>query len=355
MKKINLLYILLLSLTIGCNKDYVQETHSEALKAKRVTLKALEPVNDPISIHASGLLQSDTEITLSFKTGGIVNAVNAEEGDYVKKGNLIASLDLEEIEAKVKQAENAFEKAKRDLQRVKNLYADSVATLEQRQDAETALELAEADLSIAQFNLRHSRIIAPVAGRILSKRIESQELVNPGQPAYILASAGTGDQIVKVGLADKDVVKVRTGDSATIAFDAFPDKFYKASVTEISEAANPRTGTYKVELTLAGTYHQDLKNGMVASVELFTRPDSSYYKIPMSALVEADRKTATVYLTEDQKTATKKELQIAELLGDYFTVNSQRLNSPTWIVIEGASYLNDQDSIIAINLTYATP
>jgi len=298
MKKNNLFHVLLPLLIMGCNKDYVQETPSETSKAKRVTLQTLEQVKDPVTIYASGLLKSEAEINLSFKTGGIVKSVLATEGDFVEKGDLLASLDLAEIEARVKQAQNAFDKAKRDLERVKNLYADSVATLEQKQDAETALEVAEADLDIAEFNLKHSKITAPVTGRILSRRVESQELVSAGQSAFVLASAGIGDQIIEVGLSDKDIIKVSNGDSASITFDALPDQTFKASVSEISEAANTRTGTYKVEIRLSGSYHHQLKNGFVARAELFTEPDLPYYKIPMSALVEGDKTNATVFLAK---------------------------------------------------------
>jgi len=348
--KINKLYhMIILILLTGCNKDYVKENPSETSNAKRVTLQALEPMRDPMRMYASGMLRSEAEINLSFKTSGIVKTVKVEAGDHVRKGDLLASLDLEEIKAKVKQARNAFDKAKRDLQRVKNLYADSVATLEQKQDAETALEVAEADLNIAEFNLKHSQIIAPVSGRILSKRVEPQELVSPGQPAFVLASAGAGDQIVKVGLADKDIVKVSIGDSASITFDALPGRSYGAWISEISEASNPRTGTYNVELKLTGRYHQELKNGFVARVELFVPPDASYYKIPVTALVEADKHRATVFMTKDKNVAVKKVLDIHTINGEYFTANHMDTPSPLWLVLEGASYLNDQDSIVAIN------
>lgn len=349
MKKIKLFHIVILTLLTGCNKDYVQENPSEASNAKRVTLQAIEPTWDPMRMYASGLLKSEAEISLSFKTGGIVRTVKAEEGGHVEKGDLLASLDLEEVKAKVKQAKNAFDKAKRDLQRVKNLYADSVATLEQKQNAKTVLEVAEADLNIAEFNLKHSQIIAPVSGRILSKRVEPQELVSPGQPAFMLASAGAGDQIVKVGLADKDIVKVSMGDSASITFDALPGRTYRAWISEISEASNPRTGTYSVELKLSGRYHQELKNGFVARVELFVPPDTSYYKIPVAALVEADKHRATVFMTKDKNVAVKKVLNIHTISGEYFTVKPMDIPSPSWLVLEGASYLNDQDSIVAIN------
>lgn len=349
MKKINLFHIVLLSLILGCNKDYVQETPSERSRAKRVNLKKLEPAKDPVPINASGLLKSESEINLSFKTGGIVESVLTTEGDLVQKGDLLASIDMEEIEAKVKQAQNAFEKAKRDLERVKNLYADSVATLEQKQDAETGLEVAEADLNIATFNLKHSKINAPVTGRILSRRVELQELVSPGQTAFVLASASNGDQKIEVGLSDKDIVKVRIRDSASISFDALPAKIYKASVAKISEAANPRTGTYKIELKLSGQYHNELKNGFVAKVELFTKPDSAYYKIPMSALVEADKTNATVFMSEDRNVAIKKVFRINTINRDHFTVLNAQSDDPSWIVLDGAAYLSHQDSIIAIN------
>ena len=122
-----------------------------------------------LPIYRSGVLAASSEARLSFKTGGIISRIYVDEGDQVKEGQILAILNLSEINAQVKLAESGYQKAQRDLARIEKLFTDSVATLEQKQDLKTAAEVAEARMHIAKFNLRHSKIIAPSAGRILKR------------------------------------------------------------------------------------------------------------------------------------------------------------------------------------------
>ncbi|MCF8412825.1 MAG: efflux RND transporter periplasmic adaptor subunit, partial [Melioribacteraceae bacterium] len=139
-------------------------------------------------IITSGRLISEAETKLSFKIPGIVKKIYVNEGDAVKKGKIIASLDLSEINAQFNQAKNGYEKAVRDFERVKKLHDEEVATLEQLQNTETALSISKSQLEIAQFNLDHSKITAPSDGTILRKLVEENELTNAGYPAVIFGS-----------------------------------------------------------------------------------------------------------------------------------------------------------------------
>ena len=143
-----------------------------------IKVKAAEVVEKNIvfPIHSSGRLSAKTEQKLSFKTGGIINKIFVDEGQSVRKGQLLAELNLSEIRARVNLAEQALGKAERDFNRTGNLFKDSVVTLEQLQNAETALEVAKSNLEIARFNLKYSTIVAPSQGKILRRLMEENEV-----------------------------------------------------------------------------------------------------------------------------------------------------------------------------------
>lgn len=340
-------------LLYGCKQDYAGQT-SEATPtsrapAQRVTVQPLRSSQEPVPIVASGVLASQSEAGLSFKIGGIVQTVDVEAGQYVEQGQRLASLDQAEINAQVTQARNSYEKAERDLRRATRLYEDTVATLEQQQNAQTAFEVAQANLEIAEFNRRYARIVAPVDGKVLEKHIEANELVTPGQPVLTIGGSGReGAQVISVGLADQDIVRVALNDTARVVFDAFPDRPYRARVTQIAEAANPNTGTFAVELTLEGAYVPELKNGFVGKVQLFPLNTPPYYRIPMAALVEGNRQQARVYLTQDQARVRSQTLAVSGIHRDYFTVAAAAIQEPAWVVLQGNAYLSDNDSIQVI-------
>ncbi|WP_185263942.1 efflux RND transporter periplasmic adaptor subunit, partial [Elizabethkingia anophelis] len=107
-------------------------------------------------IEATGVFTTDDETVLSFKNGGVISKITVKEGDAVRKGQLLASVLSSEVDAKAGQAKLAVEKARRDFERASKLYRDSVATLEQMQNAKTALDVAQQDLKSVSFNQQYS-------------------------------------------------------------------------------------------------------------------------------------------------------------------------------------------------------
>ena len=125
-KIFSLLAIILIS--VSCSNRHQKPVSREQLRV-RVTKVIKDTMSLPV--HTSGILVSSEEMKLSFKTGGIVEKIFVREGDRVKKGDILASLNLSEIKANAEQARNVYDKAQRDLKRVENLFRDSAATLEQ--------------------------------------------------------------------------------------------------------------------------------------------------------------------------------------------------------------------------------
>ena len=98
----------------------------------------------------------------------------------------MATLKSAEIAAQVQQVELAVEKAQRDYQRADNLYKDSVATLEQLQNAKTGVDIAKQNLQQVAFNQQYSRIYAPADGFIVKKTANEGELASSGSPVLFM-------------------------------------------------------------------------------------------------------------------------------------------------------------------------
>jgi len=332
--------MILLLLIPGC-----QEKETAKLPEQKIMVKTAAVIQQEFSfpIAASGVLTSPIEMKLSFKTGGIIDQILADEGQYFKMGQLLASLQQSEIEARVQQARSGYEKALRDFQRVSSLYQDSVATLEQKQDAETGLTVARSNLEIAEYNLIHSSITAPTNGRILKRLAERNELVDTGRPIFIFGST-EGAWRVRTGIPDRDIVKVNYGDSAKINFDAYPDQDFMAVVSEIAQTADPYSGTYEVELMLL-PHDKKLIFGFVADIQIFPRVKESYYLIPMEALTEADGRRGTIfYIQSPENIARRSWVDIYRILDGKVAISKGLENIPE-VISEGSPYLKDGSPI----------
>ncbi|HEX7121586.1 MAG TPA: efflux RND transporter periplasmic adaptor subunit [Gemmatimonadaceae bacterium] len=320
----------------GCTRGQAEPVNGTTPLLVRTAPVTVERLARPV--RAAGTLALKDEVTLSFKIGGIIARVAVNEGDQVRHGQLLAALDLAEIDAAVRRATSAVEKAERDLDRARALYADSVATLEQVQNAETALDVARTELTTATFNRQYARIVAPASGTILRRHAEPGELVTAGAPVLTLGSSARG-MVMRAGLADRDVVRVQRGDSATVTLDALPHLHLTGVITEVGASADPMIGTYGVEVRVPRA--RGLASGMMGHVEIHPSTRQAVALMPIDALLEADGDRGVVFvLAGDGARAERREVTIAFVVGDRVAVRDG-LDGVREVITEGAAYLED--------------
>lgn len=335
----SIIYALLISTVfIACSKPEVEAVSKKIVPVK---LAAVQTRDITIPVYCSGMLFTTQQIRLSFKTGGIIAKLAAREGQTVRAGEVLAQLNLDEIDAHVKQAQSGYDKALRDYERVSALFADSVATLEQMQNVETQLNMARSTLQIARFNFEYSSIKAPSDGKILKRFAETNELVGPGTPVFYFGS-GNHEWIVRAGVADRDIIRLEIGDSAAVTFDAYPGKTFIGSVSEIAQAADPQNGTFEVEILLDAEGKR-MAAGFVAQATLLPRSKHNATLVPVSAILEARGHEANIYTVRDGL-AVQLAVEIGSVLGDEIVIR-EGLRNVEHIVTDGAAYLKSGDKV----------
>lgn len=293
---------------------------------------------EAVPIHAPGVFERRTESVLSFKTGGLIRSVAVRPGDQVRAGQVLATLRLDEIDAQVAQARAGVEKARRDFARVDALQRERVTTLENAQDAQTALDLAEAALRVAKFNRAHSVILAPADGRVLRRHAEPEEIAAPGRPILVFA-ADQGGWIARVGVSERDVVRLQAGDRAELGWRGGPAA--AGHVRHIAEAVDPATRTIMVELEMTDPAPRGLRSGFVADVRLFPAPGEARSIVPLAAIVEgADRRAHLFVLRADGRSVQKVAVWVEAIERDSAYLRDA-LPPGARIVTTGAEFLSD--------------
>ncbi len=332
------------TLTFGCSngsdKDVVVET------PVRVAEATAGPAVAPI--EANGLIGAQDEMRLSFKTGGIVRRIVVQEGEVVRKGALLAELELTEVQAQAEQALQMAQKAERDLERGERLYADQVISLEALQNLRTQAAVAGAGRDAARFNLGYSQITAPRDGVVLRKLVEERELVPPGQPVVILGSADRG-YVLRFALSDRDIVRIKTSDEARVTVDAYPGIELKGVVSEVSSAADPRMGLFPAQIRLTSTADIRLASGLVANATIEpAQPGSTRFTyVPVSAIVEGEGRTASVFVI-DGTTARKRLVRVGFIKDEYVAL-AEGLKPGERVVTEGSLYLVDGERVRVVD------
>ena len=335
-----LLPVLITLILIACSENKLISD-----KIKPLPVKVQEVVSEQYLqvVHSGGRLSSSREQKLSFKTGGIIRKIFVSEGQSVYRGNILASLDLSEIQSQVNQAREALEKAERDYDRLVNLYNDSVATLEQLQNTKTMLQISRSNYDIAAFNLRHSNIVAPSDGRILKKIMEENEMAGPGYPVFLFGST-EGNWIVRINVTDRDRVRLHTGDTAAIKLDAFPGENFPAEISGLASAADPYTGTFEVELMLKTPAKHQLLTGMIARADIYAGRGDMISVVPVEAIMKSSGNSAYVFEVVDG-IPVKRAVSIIEIRQNDVLVSAD-LKAGTLIITENVNSISDSTAII---------
>ncbi len=338
-----LLLILLIAVACSDKPEESADTPVGTSAAIFVKTAAVERTQVSPPILASGMVATSSEARVSFKTGGVIKRTFVEEGAVVAKGQLLATLDLTEIDAQVRQTKEGQAKAKRDLERAQNLHADSIATYEQVQNAGTAVDLATQNVQIAEFNRQFSEIRAPFHGKVVRQLLFEGEVTGPGMPVYYLMGAGSQDWILQVGLSDRDWARLQLGDQAKVTLDAYPGDTLLATVSQLAVVANPQSGTFDAELQLQPKGKR-LAAGLVASVMIQPKNGHTYSLIPIEPLVESNGKHAFVYTSDSKGHARRIPVQIGFLFGEKVAV-TQGLEGVDAVITAGAPYLREGQAI----------
>lgn len=305
-------------------------------------------------IPANGKIRPVTEVKISPDVSGEIIELNVEEGDRVRKGDLIikirqdvyislrdrAEASLNSTKAQYRQQKAAFDQAEQNYNRNRDLYEKRAISLqefeastaeygmaaEQLKAAEYNIESATASLSEAEENLTKTVIYSPIDGIISSLSVEKGErVVGTSQMAgtEMLRIADFNMMEVLVDVNENDIIRITKGDTADIDVDAYPGRRFKGVVTQIANSAKNLTAAtsaltdvtnFEVRIRLLPASYADLlekdpipfRPGMSASVEIETDRQDNALTVPLQAVTSEE-----CIFTYDPSTATVSSVKVS--------------------------------------------
>lgn len=319
----------------GCGQD------AAPVKVEAQPVRVIVVGNDSVTSKdvATGLVGSQEEFRLGFKTGGLISRMLVEAGDSVRAGQTLATLDTTEIDAQVRQVSESLSKARRDAERADKLFKQGVLAEQVAQDARTQVAVMESNLSAARFNRQQAVIVAPANGVVLQRLAEAREVTAPGAPVLVVSRADQG-WVLRAGLNDQAATRVKVGDTALVRLNAYPGQTLNSRVKEVGAASDPRTGTITVTLTLPNNAGLKYIAGQVGEAQLQSRvTDTQRLTVPLSAVLEGEGHRAKVYVVDDKNKAQQKIVETGAIQNDRVVIMAG-LRHGERVVSEGAAWLN---------------
>ena len=303
-------------LLISCQSQEQQETTVEQTFGA-AQVKVIKVIEQKISerLQYTGLIEAHKKIVLNPDVGGKIARIYVEEGDRVKKGQVLAELDTRAIQLQVEQAEAQlavteanYNDAKNNLERWERLRKENAVSEQQYEQIKLAHEAAESQrqqaravVNLAKYNLDVSIMEAPFDGIIASKNAEVGDVVNPmmggfGAASGVLTLMDFSKMKIDIEVSHNDVVRIVKGQAASLHVSVYPEKTFEGRVTVVNMAADPLSKKFGVEVQLSNPGLL-LKPNTYGDVSLEITSHEDALVIPQQALLE-DR---FVILVQDDK------------------------------------------------------
>jgi RND family efflux transporter MFP subunit len=303
--------------------------------------------SDSEVIAATGTLKRRREITLSFRAPGVIERLLVDDGDFVRKGQVVAALDPTALEARVRQTKADLDRARRDLDRLSPL-ADKGAISHQQLDAQkNAFTDAEAAYAAAAFDRRWANLVAPADGVVLARVAQAGEVVQPGQAIVSIADE-TSPLVLRAPLSDKDALRLKLGSSASITLDALPGRTLSGQISRIGQQAGPASGQIQVEATLPG--RDGLRSGMIAHLAIKVAAGARFHfeRVPAEAVLEVAGQRAYVMVFDAARgVARRTEVRFGGFDGDAALVDG--LPAGARVITAGAGYASDGQAVHVVD------
>ncbi|WP_305403523.1 efflux RND transporter periplasmic adaptor subunit [Photobacterium leiognathi] len=272
---------------IGCKEDKatVKEPESRPVKLQSVS------VGDNESLRSfPAIVEAGDKAVLAFRVSGQLNNVQAHPGEFVRKGQTLATLNPDELSLLVKQAQAQYDLAKVQFKRNSQLRKTNVVSELDYDASKANLKQAKAALDKAKSNLSYAKLIAPYDGHLSLSMIENFEYVAAKQPVMHIQSA----KLINMTFQLPDYLLARFQGHAeeinpTVAFDALANQTFPAQFKEIDTEPDSKTSSYKVTLSMARPEGSNIMPGMSGSVTIVL-PHGNAGSIPTRAVITEGNK-----------------------------------------------------------------
>jgi RND family efflux transporter MFP subunit len=351
---------------MGC-----QEAKSTAPAPLPVRAADVETVRSGNSVKYSATIVPYSQVDLSFKSNGYVERIlqvtgsdgrrrNVDQGDFVKRGTVLALVHqqdyadkLDQAKAQLFRAQAEYDKAKLSFDRTSALYESKSATkpdydsAKAQFDSTTAsVDSAKAQISEAQVALDYCSLRAPFDGWIVKRTVDTGSLVGPATNGFTIAD--TSSVKVVFGIPDVAMSRLKLGQHIVIFTDALPEPF-AGRVTTISPAADPKSRVYSVEVAIQNRQNK-LRSGMIATLALggqeFSHPLTV---VPLEAVVRDPRQpegfaVMTAPGSGDSATVHLQSVELGDAYGNKIAIN-KGVEPGERVITTGVSLLKDGDTV----------
>lgn len=288
-------------------------------------------------------IEENKSVNSGFKTGGEIRRLTVNEGDYVRKGQVIGYLDDADYCLSVRQLEVQYNQMSSEMKRIEEMFKRNNIAPNDYEKARAGLEQIESQLGLARNKLEYTRLESPVSGYIVARYMEEGEMVGAGTPVYKIidnSSLETSVALPSSIYSLRDEIVDCTGKSPLFGDIEIPLEI----IGFVPDADN--NSLFRLRLRISPEMNGRLLPGMNLSVRLRFRGngDDRYCKVPSRSVFERNGKEYVWLVDQSDSTISAHEVSIIGVHnGKYSTVSG--LSGNETIVTAGVHHLTDGEKV----------
>ena len=296
-------------------------------------------------LTATGEFAGWEEVTLVAESQGSIQYLKVEEGQKIRKGQVIAKVDAVSLSSQLSGAQSAFAKAEKDVARYQRLLEVGAVSQSALEDVRIQRENAKANIAQINQQLSFTVVKSPINGVVNKLMVEETSFVMPGNQ---IAEIVQVDRLkIKVNIAEDNLSKIKEGQLVNIKTDVYPLETFKGKVSTISVKADA-SRKFQVTIEVENTKDNQLRAGLFAEVnfDALKTNESEAMVIPREAIV-GSLQNPSVYIVKDSTVTLQKIKAGAVINGDVTILEG--LQNGQKVVTKGIINLTDGTKVKITN------
>ncbi len=333
------LVIFVVFMTGGCGREQAPEPREVVRPVKMLRLGA----DAGRDVTYTARVEAVNQVDIAFRVGGPLIEFPVLEGQFIRRGQLLARIDPRDFQIRLNAARADYERARADYRRFSSLYEKEAISEAQLDQARALRDVSQAAVEDAEAALGDTRLEAPFGGRIGETFVENFENVQAKEPILSLIDVSSVDVIVD---APESVLARLSGPERaqfSARFDTAPSRRFDLRPKEIATQADPRTQTYRVTFTMRQPEGINVLPGMTAQVVRHgSVSDDIRLVVPAVAVFADSAGNPQVWIVDEgAMTVARRPVRTGELSGSDAIELVDGVEPGETIAVSGATQLRD--------------
>lgn len=233
------------------------------------------------AVYATGVVEPVDSSRVGPVAAGRVERLLADVGDRVQRGQVLATLDDQQVQHKLEEAQARLALAEREEARQRALIGRGAASEQALQRTESEAVQARAAMEAVRAQVADMRIVAPLDGVVISRDVDVGQSLAASSKAFVVAAPGR--LRIAADVDERDIPRIRLGAAVAARAEGFPGRVFSSTVSRIYDSADSGTRTFRIEALLGAD--APLRPGMTVDVNIVLSERAEALLVPATSIV----------------------------------------------------------------------